>query len=175
MEPGFAHLFGVLQKNTCVAFLHTNDALSGPSGLTFSQSLQKISRLFRPAAAMAKRVLSVGQCVPDEALVRWFLRQHFDCQVVAAEGLEDALAQLRRGPIDLVLVNRKLDSDYSDGIDVIRRLKADPKTADMPVMMVTDYANHQDEAVAAGALRGFGKSELDDSQTLERLSIMLGE
>ncbi len=31
-----------------------------------------------------------------------------------------ALAELRGGQFDLVLVNRKLDSDYSDGIEVIR-------------------------------------------------------
>ena len=29
-------------------------------------------------------------------------------------------------PFDLVLVNRKLDSDYSDGLEIIKQIKADP-------------------------------------------------
>ena len=124
---------------------------------------------------MTKRVLDVGQCGPDHAAIQACLKRHFDCEVTAAEGLDDTLAQLRGGPIDLVLVNRKLDRDYSDGVEIIRFLKASPRTAGVPVMMVTNYANHQDEAVAAGALRGFGEFELDSDQTYQKLAAVLGE
>ena len=51
---------------------------------------------------------------------------------------------------DLVLVNRKLDIDYSDGTEVIRTLKGDSKTADVPLMLVTNYPEHQEAAIAAG-------------------------
>ena len=37
--------------------------------------------------------------------------------------------QLKSGQFDLVLVNRKLDADYSDGIEIIRQIKADPTIA----------------------------------------------
>ena len=69
-----------------------------------------------------------------------------------------------------MLVNRKLDADYSDGIEVIRAIKADAATADVPVMLVTNYPEHQDAAVAAGALRGFGKLEFDQPETREKLA-----
>jgi two-component system chemotaxis response regulator CheY len=124
---------------------------------------------------MTKRVLNVGHCVPDHVAIRAYLRRHFDCEVTAADGLDDTLPLLRGGLVDLVLVNRKIDRDYSDGVEVIRFLKANPRTADVPVMLVTNYANHQDEAVAAGALRGFGKIELDNAETLEKLAAVLGE
>ena len=40
-------------------------------------------------------------------------------------------------------------------------------------MLVTNYAEHQEEAVAVGAERGFGKLELNE-QTAQRLKPILG-
>ena len=72
----------------------------------------------------AKRVLDVGNCCRDHDAMRAFLARHFACEVLQAHGADDALEQLADGPFDLVLVNRKLDRDYSDGIDVIRTIRA---------------------------------------------------
>jgi CheY-like chemotaxis protein len=74
-----------------------------------------------------------------------------------------------------VHVNRKLDTDYSDGIEVIRRIKSEPSIAEVPVMMVTNYPEHQDAAVAIGALRGFGKLEFSKPATLQRLGAVLND
>jgi len=84
-----------------------------------------------------------------------------------------ALSELRAGQFDLVLVNRKLDRDYSDGLDVIRALKDDPEVSSVPVMLVTNYPEHQEAAIAAGAIRGFGKLEFAKSETRERLAEVL--
>jgi|tagenome__1003787_1003787.scaffolds.fasta_scaffold20713159_1 CheY-like chemotaxis protein len=124
---------------------------------------------------MKKRVLSVGQCGPDTAAIRSFLTRNFDCEMKSADAADDAMAQLHREKYDLVLVNRKLDCDYSDGIEVIRALKADPVTAGVAVMLVTNYPEHQDAAIAAGALRGFGKLEFGKRETVELLAPVLGE
>jgi CheY-like chemotaxis protein len=124
---------------------------------------------------MTKRVLSVGQCGPDHATISRFLTRHFDCEVVPADGLSEALANLNNQPFNLVLVNRKLDVDYSDGLEVIRQIKSNPATADVPVMLVTNYAEHQDAAVAAGALRGFGKLEFDKPETRDKISGALNQ
>jgi two-component system chemotaxis response regulator CheY len=122
---------------------------------------------------MKKRVLSVGQCGPDTAAIRSFLTRNFDCEMNTADAAGDAMAELKREKYDLVLVNRKLDCDYTDGIDVIRTLKADTETASVPVMLVTNYPEHQDAAIAAGALRGFGKLEFGRAETRERLAPLL--
>jgi CheY-like chemotaxis protein len=55
---------------------------------------------------------------------------------------------------------------------VIRKIKADP-SASVPVMLVTNYPEHQDAAVAAGALRGFGKLEFERPETRERIAEVL--
>jgi CheY-like chemotaxis protein len=122
---------------------------------------------------MPKRVLDVGNCGPDHAAIRQLLRP-FGCEVLQADDARGALAALQAGGVDLVLVNRKLDVDYSDGMEVIRQIKADPAFATTPVMLVTNYADHQDAAEAIGALRGFGKLEFQKPETRQRLAAVLG-
>ncbi len=123
--------------------------------------------------AMSKRVLSVGQCGPDTGPLRRLIESSFPAQLVSVDTGNEALAALAGGPFDLVLVNRKLDIDYSDGLDVIRRIKADPRLAAVPCMLVTNYPEHQAEAVAAGAEPGFGKLELARPETHARLARFL--
>jgi CheY-like chemotaxis protein len=123
---------------------------------------------------MSKRVLDVGNCGVDRSAITQFLKGRFDCEVAYADAAEDALAALHAGQVDLVLVNRKLDMDYSDGVEVIRRIKADPELSNVPVMLITNYPDHQDAAIAIGALRGFGKLEFSKPETLERLQPILG-
>lgn len=122
---------------------------------------------------MPKKVLDVGNCAPDHTSITRFLTSHFDCEVLQADRAADALSLARQAPPDLVLVNRKLDVDYSDGLDVIRQLKDDPATADIPVMLITNYPEHQDAAEAIGALRGFGKLELENPEAAERVRAAL--
>jgi len=122
---------------------------------------------------MSKRVLDVGNCVPDHAAIRGLLEGTFGAEVVQAHGPEDTLAALRQGPFDLVLVNRKLDQDYSDGIDIIKSIKTDAALAKTPVMLITNYEDHQAAAVATGAEPGFGKLSLRTEETLKRLGKFL--
>lgn len=123
---------------------------------------------------MPKRVLDVGNCGPDFASIKQFLTGQFDCEVVQADGAADALAALRAQPFDLVTVNRKLDMDYSDGLEVIRQIKADPTVGAVPVMLITNYPEHQAAAAQLGATYGFGKLEYGKPETLERLQPILG-
>lgn len=123
---------------------------------------------------MSKRiVLDVGNCGPDHASIRKMLTASFDVDVIKADTLTDTLQQLNSNEVALVLINRKLDIDYSDGIEILRSIKAEPSLGSVPVMMVTNYEEHQDQAVSAGALRGFGKLQLSDAKTKERLAEVL--
>jgi two-component system chemotaxis response regulator CheY len=123
---------------------------------------------------MSKRVLDVGNCVPDHAAICRLIEGRFGASVEQAYDSDDALARLRSESFDLVLVNRKLDADNSDGLAIIQQIKADPLLCEVPVMLITNYAEHQQRAVAAGAVPGFGKSALQSPATLERLGRILG-
>jgi len=118
---------------------------------------------------MPKRVLNVGQCAPDHSSISDMLQRNFDVQIDRAHVLDDTLSALDENSYDLVLVNRLLDEDGSEGLDVIQAIQARAEADKTPVMMVTNYPQHQQTAVAAGAKPGFGKNELRDPAAVERL------
>ena len=120
-----------------------------------------------------KRVLDVGNCSPDHGAISSLLRKQFGAEVVQAHGPDDALQALRKEKFDLILVNRKLDQDYSDGLEIIKQIKANPALAATPCMLITNYAEHQATAVAVGAEPGFGKLSLTKPETIERLGKFL--
>ena len=117
----------------------------------------------------AKRVLSVGQCGADHGGIAWSLRGEFDAEVVAAATADEALRLLRGKSFALVLVNRVFDYDGSSGADLIRRLKADESLRSVPVMLVSNYADAQREAVEAGAEPGFGKASLGRPEMIDKV------
>ena len=63
---------------------------------------------------------------------------------------EDALKAVRKQPPDLVVLDWMLPA--VDGLEVCRRIKADPKTRDIPVIMLT--AKGEESDVVAGIERG---------------------
>jgi len=70
---------------------------------------------------------------------------------------------------DLPILNHVLDADHSPGLEVIRQIKATPANAKTPIMMVSNFENAQQEAVALGAVPGFGKAALSDDDAMERV------
>ena len=122
---------------------------------------------------MSQTVLSIGQCRPDNAAISHFLTSGFDVSVISTDLLQDSLDALRSNDVDLVLINRKLDADYSDGMEILKAIKTDPELADVPVMLVSNFADWQEQAVAAGAEYGFGKAELNSPETAERVRAVL--
>ncbi|MCA9257966.1 MAG: hypothetical protein KDA61_02145 [Planctomycetales bacterium] len=122
---------------------------------------------------MAARVVDVGNCGPDHWAICRLITTHFEAEVVQCHSQHDAVAELERRRANLVLVNRKLDCDYSDGVEVIRSIKAHHELHDVPVMLITNYPEHQQLAVDMGAEMGFGKLQFEHLDTLEKLAQFL--
>ncbi|MEO2032083.1 MAG: response regulator [Planctomycetaceae bacterium] len=120
-----------------------------------------------------KTILSVGQCGPDHASLTRFFHQHFDVEILTADLPADALDVLRGRAVDLVLINRKLDADYTDGMNILRTIKADQKLSSIPVMIVSNFEEAQQAAVETGAVYGFGKAELSSPVVKERVENVL--
>ncbi len=119
------------------------------------------------------RILDVGQCGYDHGSIARHLKNAYGAEVTAADTNGQALASLRAGDFDLVLVNRVFDGDGTRGVDLIRAIKADPGLAAMAVMLVSDQPEAQAEAVEVGALPGFGKSNLRSGQPVPALESAL--
>ena len=123
---------------------------------------------------MTKLLVDCGNCGPDFNSMRQMATTHFDVSVIRTHAADDTLKVLREQTVDLVTVNRKLDRDYTDGMDIVKQIKSDPELAGIPVMLITNYEQHQQSAVAAGCVPGFGKLAINDPTTVELLEPYLG-
>src|SRR6202048_666307 len=94
---------------------------------------------------MSARVLVVDDVEINVKLLEAKLASEYSHVVPAAAGMA-ALAQASRERPDIVLLDIMMPQ--MDGFEVCRRLKADPATADIPVVMVTALSD------AADRLRG---------------------
>ncbi len=121
-----------------------------------------------------KKIMSVGQCNPDHFAIKNFLEKNFNCEIVRIDSTREALEALEKEHFDLVLVNRKLDIDYTDGTILIQEMKSNPAFSKIPVMLISNYPEYQQEAVKLGAVLGFGKAEIGKTETIQKLKAALG-
>lgn len=122
-----------------------------------------------------KRVLNVGQCAPDNAGITQMLTSNFNVEVEVAETHAAAVRMASESAFDLVLINRIYDATRTEGMETLKTLKSDESTRSTPVMLVSNFPDAQDAAVAIGAEVGFGKSALVDPTTIERLRPFLAD
>jgi two-component system chemotaxis response regulator CheY len=118
---------------------------------------------------MQKKILSIGNCAYDHGQLAGLMRRHFRAEVFAVKHTEEALQRLQADRFDLVLVNRVFHGNGQQGLDAIRRMKADPNLATTPVMLVSNFPEYQAQALAEGAEPGFGKSQFEMLDSLESL------
>ena len=107
---------------------------------------------------MPERILLVGHCGVDGPRLKDELSRAIPSAKVERI---NSHAELRRAVDEgdaLLLVNREPVGFNAEGLDLIKQVKADHP--DCKVMLVSDYPEAQQEAESAGALKGFGKSEM---------------
>jgi CheY-like chemotaxis protein len=116
---------------------------------------------------MPKRIALIGHCGPDMSYLRMAVsRAARDSQIIAVDDSAE-LEQLISDGVDLLLFNRMLDYgfDETEGVAMIRRLRA--RNPNLKMMLVSNYVEAQAQAIAAGALPGFGKRELGSPKVAE--------
>lgn len=126
-----------------------------------------------PADAPINTVVLVGHCGFDQgSLNRTISTVLPGVEVKSANDSADLSPYAR--PDALLLVNRVLDGrfDAGTGVDLIRQL-ADRQPAPK-MMLISNYPDAQAQAVEAGALPGFGKSEMGSPETAEKLKALAG-
>lgn len=113
-----------------------------------------------------KTVLDIGNCDADHSFIKGMLQSNFEATLIRAHKLDDAITALKNNAVDLIMINRLLDTDGSEGMEVFRNLKTSEFGA-IPVMLITNFEDHQKAAAAEGAVPGFGKASLHSPETIE--------
>jgi CheY-like chemotaxis protein len=111
-----------------------------------------------------RHIMLIGHCGPDEHMLRTTINRILPGAIVTVA--HDAAAVRQNLTADaLLLVNRVLDQQFegASGIDLIKEIVTDPRAP--VIMLVSNYNDAQDAAVAAGARRGFGKAQLNSDST----------
>jgi two-component system chemotaxis response regulator CheY len=93
----------------------------------------------------------------DSRTARFLIRQYlemagfFQADFIEVENGREALDHLKENAVDLVITDYKMPE--MDGLDLLRRVKASPKLHDLPVLVITSFANQAkiDELLENGA------------------------
>lgn len=102
------------------------------------------------SALQGRRVLVVDDHPVNRRVIRLFLGP-FECELIEAQNGHEALEALERDRFDIVLMD--VNMPVMDGLEATRRLRADPRFADLPVIALTaDVMSAQiTTCLAAGA------------------------
>lgn len=115
------------------------------------------------------RVLDVGNCDPDHGMIRKMLMENFDLELDRVMFVDEAVDRMKEKTYALVLFNRLIFADGSEGIELVHRAKANGMT-NTPLMMVSNFDDAQEACVTIGGVRGFGKKAIFEPETMEQLS-----
>ncbi len=124
-------------------------------------------------SAAAAQLLDVGNCDPDHAAISRMLNEHFHVTIDRVMYVDQAMDRMRRRRYDLVLFNRLIFEDGSEGIELLKRAGQDASLRDVPIMMVSNFPEAQEAARRLGGRPGFGKAAIDQPGTIEMLSAYL--
>src|SRR5688572_26457253 len=103
---------------------------------------------------MGKTVVLVGHCGPDNSFLRMAVSSaERGVQLTVADDSQELKAALDGG-VDLVLLNRELGYGFDQalGVDVIKSFRG--RYPDARFMLVSNYAEAQAAAIAAGGVPG---------------------
>jgi two-component system cell cycle response regulator DivK len=97
---------------------------------------------------MTKKILVVEDQEDNRQILRDLLAS-VDLEMVEAENGQEALTAVTEHKPDLILMDIQLP--IMDGYEATRRIKADPATRNIPIIVVTSYALSGDEGKAREA------------------------
>jgi hypothetical protein len=116
---------------------------------------------------MPKRILLVGHCGVDGPRLKDELSKAIpSASVERINSDADLRAALDQGEA-LLLVNREPVGFDGQGLDLIKQVKSEHPQAKS--MLVSDLPDAQREAERAGAMKGFGKSEMGSPRLAEHV------
>lgn len=122
-----------------------------------------------------RKIALVGHCGPDSYMLRSSVKHAVKESDVAMIADQAKLLAALNGGVELLLVNRQLDGEFdtSEGIELIRKIAASHPT--VATMLISNFADSQRAAEAAGARPGFGKAEIGSAKMRDALGGALPE
>ncbi len=127
--------------------------------------------LLQPKSEPTGTILVADDQAPNRELLQELLTTQGFTVITVADGAE-ALVQLGKAPVDLVILDVMMP--HVNGFDVCRKIKANPETYLIPVVLVTALSDKQDriEGLRANA-DDFLTRPVDRAELLARVQSLL--
>ncbi len=121
-----------------------------------------------------QHVVLVGHCAADQARLRQLVVHALGPGVTVESANSDQRLQQFDLSVSLLLINRVLDGrfDADGGVALIQQLMNEH--GPLAAMLISNYPKAQEQAMRAGAVRGFGKAQLGDPAAIAILRQALG-
>jgi two-component system, chemotaxis family, sensor histidine kinase and response regulator WspE len=163
----------LMADGTPLLIVDTEDLLHSIRKLVSAGTIQRTSATAASTVAR-KRVLVVDDSLTVRELERKLLDSHGYEVDVAVDGV-DGWNAVRGQAFDLVVTD--VDMPRLDGIELVRRLKADPALRGTPVMIVSYKDREEDRrrGLEAGADYYLAKGSFQDRALLDAVVDLIGE
>ncbi|HEV7299292.1 MAG TPA: hypothetical protein VGN72_08005 [Tepidisphaeraceae bacterium] len=121
---------------------------------------------------MSKFVVLVGHCNFDgPRLQREIETKVAPCKVLRVNDVPSLTEACENG-VDLLLINREPVGFDEAGLDLVKDLHS--RYPQQKIMLVSDYADAQQQAIGCGALPGFGKADMGSPKLIETVKGAIG-
>ncbi len=170
----------ILEDGSPVLILDVDDLVRSIDHLLNHGRLRKIGPRGDDAGSspqettVRRRILVVDDSLTVREVERKLLETHGYEVTVAVDGM-DGWNKLQGGPFDLVVSD--VDMPRMNGIDLVRKIKADPLFKSLPVMIVSYKDREEDRlrGLEAGANYYLTKSSFHDETLLRAVRDLIGE
>ncbi|MGH9857584.1 MAG: response regulator, partial [Acidobacteriota bacterium] len=141
---------------------------------SIDQSVSKKTEEEITEQGMNKRILLVEDSLTVRELERKLLKSHGYAVDVAVDGM-DGWNALKTARYDLVITD--MDMPRMNGIELIKRIRADFKLTSIPVLMVSYKEREEDKqaGLQAGANCFLSKSSFHDKSFISAVQDLIGE
>ncbi|MFZ5811741.1 MAG: hybrid sensor histidine kinase/response regulator [Thermodesulfobacteriota bacterium] len=163
----------VMEDGSPVLILDVDDMVRAVDNLLSRGRLDRVGEAVRRPDERVRRILVVDDSLTVRETQRRLLANRGYGVDTAVDGM-DGLNALRGGDFDLVITD--VDMPRMDGIELVRRIRADTRLAALPVMIVSYKDREEDRLLGldAGADYYLGKGSFQDERLLDAVADLIG-
>ena len=164
----------VAEDGNPMLILDTDDLIRSATSMHERTAARSAAAPESPGGKKARRILVVDDSITVREVERRILEGKGYQVDVAVDGAEGWNA-VRVSTYDLVVTD--VDMPRMNGIELVRRIKADARLASLPVMIVSYKDSEADRlsGLEAGASYYFNKSSFDDDRLTGAVADLIGE
>ncbi|MBX3043308.1 MAG: hybrid sensor histidine kinase/response regulator [Ignavibacteriae bacterium] len=164
----------ILEDGTPVLILDVDDVVRSIDRITKSGQIDRVASDDKKAGKKILHILVVDDSLTVREVERKLLENRGYYVTVAIDGI-DGWNTLHRDKFDLIISD--IDMPRMNGIEMVRRIKSDPKFREIPVMIVSYKDREEDRRLGleAGANYYLTKSSFHDDTLLEAVIDLIGK